>query len=161
MVIRQSEYEAGDTLFYKSGNGSLEDTIISDWTNSPYVHVAIAVSAVDMIEALSGGVRQAALRSPHALWSYQGNVRDGNLQRGIDWLLSQVGCPYGFLDVLDAVVEKVESSVSLVGEHYDCSALATEFLIQCGNVPQLLNVTNPHAITPAHLAKLLNPKALL
>lgn len=148
--------EAGDILFYGSGNGSLEDQVIAAWTNSPYVHVAVAVSDTEMVQALSGGVNKAPIHTPDAMWSYQEHIAGGNLQRGIEWIKAQVGSSYGFIDIFDAVVERFEKGVTLVGDHYDCSALAAEFLIQCGDVPEMLNVTNPHTITPADLAKLLN-----
>lgn len=144
---------AGDILFYKAGNGNWQDEAIRLWTASPFVHVAIAVSPVQKIEALANGVLRTPLAPSRvtAMWKFHGD----HLSDGLAWLTGEVGQSYGYADILDAILARFEQSVSIVSDHFDCSALATEFLLKCGGVEALRNITNPHTVTPAGLAQLL------
>jgi uncharacterized protein YycO len=152
----------GDILFYASIPNDLIDVAISDWTGSPFVHVAIAISAVQKIEALSNGIMLTPIigRNIAASWSYVSHVADKDgLAPALTWLQSMLGQPYGYGDAVEAVLYKLEHGIVLdVGDHFDCSALATEFLMKAGGVIQLQNVTNPHEQTPVMLAQLLGVK---
>lgn len=155
-----TSYMPGDILFYAQGNGSWEDVVISDWTGSPLVHVAIAVSALQKIEALAGGVILSPIDSRTVAKSflYTKNANPlvaESLAAALTWLHSQVGQMYGWGDIANAFLAKWEHNFSVdLGEHYDCSGLACEFLQAAGGIKNLLGV-NPHEVTPAGLAKLL------
>jgi len=62
---------------------------------------------------------------------------------------------YGYGDIVNAVLWKYPHAVSVdIGEHFDCSGLASEFLLIAGGVDLQGNI-NPHVITPAALARIL------
>lgn len=154
-------YEAGDILFYARVDGNLEDMIISRWTDSPFVHVAIAVSPVQKIEALCGGVALTLINSRHvaARYCYQEQAHPlviEDLDSALAWLRTQIGMPYGVGDIINAFWFRWEKGLSFdVGGHFDCSALACEFLLKAGGIAALEAVTDAHTITPAQLAILL------
>lgn len=154
-------YQPGDILFYAAVKGSLEDSIISHWTDSPFVHVAIATTNGFKIEALSGGVVATLIddRPIAALWSYQDHAQpvvQANLQQALTWLSGQLHLPYGWSDIFNAFLHKWEQGLFIDEEdHFDCSALACEFLLKAGGIAALEDVTDAHIITPALLARRL------
>jgi hypothetical protein len=156
-----TQFMPGDILFYAKQQGDLADTVISAWTGG-YVHVAIAISAVQKVEALAPVVAITSIntRAIAASWSYTSHAEPlvaENLHNALVWLIGQKGNLYGWGDIADAFIDKFEHGlVTLnIGDHFDCSALATEFLIKAGGVRALQNITDPHGITPAKLAQLL------
>lgn len=151
----QAEFSAGDILFYGQGNGDVADKLIRDWTNSPLVHVAIALSDVEKVEALAHGVVRTPIMEEDVAAHWQFQTQGGSLANGLHWLTAQIGRMYGWGDILDALLWKFEHNVAIDTQHFDCSSLATEFLLKCGGVPGLEGVTDPHVITPARLAELL------
>lgn len=151
----EAEFVAGDILFYGQGNGDVMDKIIHDWTNSPLVHCAIAVSDIQKIEALSHGVVRTPIIEVDVAAHWQFTTNGGSRANGLRWLEGQVGQMYGWGDILDGILWKLEHNVAIDTQHFDCSALATEFLLKVGGVPGLEGITDPHVITPARLAELL------
>lgn len=157
-------YMPGDILFYASIPDNIAvDKAISMWEgNSPIVHVAIAVSAVLKVEALGHGVVKTPIvqRNIYKDWLYHKNASPlvpETLSNALLWLDSQVGQMYGAGDIVNAILDKFEHSLSIdLGDHYDCSGLATEFLIIAGGIKKLAGV-NPHKVTPAQLADMLGP----
>ncbi len=153
--------EAGDILFYARVDGNLEDMIISRWTDSPFVHVAVAVSGVQKIEALGGGVALTLINSRHiaACYSYQSQAHPlviEDMDAALAWLRTQIGMPYGVGDVVNAFWRRWEKGLSFdVGGHFDCSALACEFLLKAGGIAALQAITDAHTMTPALLAQAL------
>ena len=151
----------GDILFYGRIQSDLADTVISEWTGSAIVHVAIAVSALLKVEALGGGIVKTPIdaRAIYTSWYYHKSASPivaENLSRALLWLDAQVGQMYGWGDIANAALAKFEHSVSIdLGGHYDCSGLATEFLLMAGGVPRLQGV-DPHTITPSQLNTLLS-----
>ena len=155
-------YNAGDILFYKEVKSNLIDIAIADWTQSSLVHCAIAVSSTQKIEALSNGVLLTPLVDidVDVSWNYS-KIPGLYLQSALEWLHSQVGQMYGYGDVLEALLYKYEHGLVVnIGDHFDCSALACEFLLKGGGVYQLASITNPHEITPTSLYSLLTGKKL-
>lgn len=154
-------YLPGDILFYGSVKGHIEDMIISGWTDSPFVHVAIAVSSLQKIEALGGGVALDLIdvRKVKAVYRYSEHAQplvQENLASALAWLHTQIGKPYGAGDIVNAFWARWEHGISLdVGNHFDCSGLACEFLLKAGGIAALEQITDAHTITPAGLAKLL------
>src|SRR5438270_4542677 len=132
-----STYMPGDILFYGQLPGDVYDTAITMWTNSPFVHTAIAISAVQKIEELSNGVVLTPLDDRAVLAAYRFTKRnkvDANLlHNALVWLISQKGNLYGYGDVAIALLERFESHVVVLDKaHFDCSALCTEFLQKAG-----------------------------
>lgn len=153
--------EAGDILFYARVDGNLDDMIISKWTDSPFVHVAVAVSPVQKIEALGGGVALTLINSRHvaARFCYQEQAHPlvlEDMDAALAWLRTQIGMPYGVGDIINAFWRRWESGLSFdVGGHFDCSALACEFLLKAGGITALQAITDAHTMTPALLAQAL------
>ncbi len=152
-------YSPGDILLYKESPHNLVDEAIELVTCSQYVHIAIAVSDHQKIEALSGGVIVSPLANTHpaSVWSYMATIKDydrNSLNMAVYWLQSMIGQPYGFADDFNAVLEALNFNMSLdAGNHFDCSSLAAEFLMKAGGVPRLQNVTDPHRVTPGLLER--------
>lgn len=149
----------GDILFYNS-RGTVYDVAITTVTHSKYVHVAIAISAAQKIESLSGGVMLTPINNETAAryWSYTEHVPDYDKTQfasALNWLQSMRGTLYGWDDAATAMIEALGFNLAVSNNHFDCSALATEFLMKCGGVTGLQNVTNPHIVTPALLANYL------
>jgi len=141
----------GDILFYKN-KGTLPDNLIDFWEGSrnDFVHVAIQVSDTQKIEALYNGVTISDVNN--SLVDAHYTLPDGlDLERGIRWLFTQVGKPYGYGDILDAVLNH-----PVIECHYDCSALATKFLIVCGVT--YVSASQIHMMTPQGLAEMLGVK---
>lgn len=146
----------GDILFYES-HGTAYDTAIIAVTQSPYVHVAIAISAAQKIEALSGGVMLTPIDNESAsrYWSYIDHYPAYDKTRfssALNWLVGMKGTLYGWDDAANALIARLGFNLAVTDNHFDCSALACEFLMKCGGVTGLQNVTNPHTVTPALLA---------
>jgi uncharacterized protein YycO len=157
----------GDLFFYKkmtqSSNivNTIVDNSITSLTQSPYVHVAIAISAAQKIEATFAGVSLSAITAgrPDFIWSYRdhASVVDSRLISALQWLTRQVGQPYGYGDIIEAVLYKLQHGLNIeYADHFDCSALAVEFLLKAGGVAEMIDVTNAHQYTPGSLATLLH-----
>lgn len=164
MQATLTSYYPGDILFYAKRPGHLNEEVISAWTNSPFIHVAIAISAVQKIEALASGIVLTPLdgRVVAASFSYTQHAHplDPNrLHDALTWLIGQKGNLYGWGDIANAFLMKFETEVTLsVGNHLDCSGLATEFLMRSGGIDLGLLV-NPHEVSPARLAQQLGVTA--
>lgn len=154
-------YAPGDILFYTSTPGNIEDAVIAEWTANRFVHVAIAISPEQKIEALNSGIVLSPInnRLVAAHWSYMQHAAplvEENLLHALEWLHSEVGQAYGFGDILDAFLLKFEHVVTLdINNNFDCAALAGLFLLKAGGIAALQNVTDAHQLTPASLATLL------
>lgn len=157
-----TQYQMGDILFFTSLKGSVIDSLIKYWTASAFVHCAIAVSPTRMVESLGTGVQASpiASRTVAASWTYAKHAAPldpKDLHDAYLWLMNQVGQTYGWGDIINAALEKFENNVTLdANNRFDCSGLATQFLLKAGGVGALMNVTDAHQVTPASLAKLLD-----
>ncbi len=160
MQATLTSYLPGDILFFAKRPGNLNEEAISAWTNSPFIHVAIAISALQKIEALANGVVLTPIdgRAVAASFSYTQHAHplDPNrLHDALTWLIGQKGNLYGWGDIANAVLLRFETQITVsVGNHVDCSGLAVECLQRAGGV-DLGTLVNPHEVTPAALAKQL------
>lgn len=155
------QLESGDILFYKS-RGSITDRIIAWFTGSRYVHVGIALDNRNQIEARSNGVIRSIIAKDRvgAIWKMPDPPLDAEqLTRALVWLQMNVGKQYSYVAILDSVIEKIYHSAYVVQlNHYDCSGLASDFLMRAGYEDKLATIlknTGPDEITPAMLAKAL------
>ena len=148
-----SGVKQGDILFFVS-SGSIFDKLISWWTHSRFVHVAIAIGNGEKVEALGQGiVKDAVTSATAAVWHNPKPYDDERLQEALQWLLKQVGKPYGWGDIANAV-DASHTFYYVQTGHVDCSALATDFLILAGyDMGEL--ALDPHTVTPAALATFL------
>lgn len=161
--------ESGDILFYKT-SGSIFDRLIAWWTKSPYVHVAIALDSKNQIEARANGVLRTGIDMSRvgAVWHMDRDIQDANvggntvaeaLQKRLTialvWLNMQVGREYSWADIVDAVAEKWYQKFYIVQtQHYDCSALAAEFMKRAG-FGLLIRGVATEQVTPGMLANKL------
>lgn len=143
----------GDILFYE-GNGPI-DGIISAVTHSPYVHCSIALSSTAMVSALVTGIAVQPMKPPAKVWSYSNYaVTDAvsSLIAAIKWLRVQVGRDYAFKDIVLQGIHMVLPGVHIPGRgEYDCSELATRFLMQTGDVDMGMLKRYPNEVTPGAL----------
>ena len=149
----------GDILFYESGAaGDMGDKLIEAWTGSKIVHVAIAISAYFKVEALLNGVVKTPINYVNVYCSYlyhDSAKPNNNLPEALVWLEQQVGQMYGYGDIVNAFLDKFESGISInVGDHLDCSGLASDFLIRAGGTPAS-QIKDIHNVTPIQLAEVL------
>lgn len=147
----------GDILFY---SGTTEfDKLIQFWTHSQLNHVAIDLGDGTKVEALSAGIARTPYgAAPAALWNYSQHVKDtdpNDMNTAKIWLLGMVGKKYGWSDIASAADMFAKAIYMVRPGFYDCSALATEFLIQAGGVNLGALAFDPHLATPASLAKQL------
>ena len=154
-------YMPGDVLFFTSGSGNqISDTLIQDVTGSNIVHCAIAISALIKVESVFHGVVKTPIDYRNVAYSYYLHEKarplvTENISKALLWLDSQVGQVYGWGDVMNALLTKFETGVTIgIGEHFDCSGLASEFLIMAGGTPAS-ELTNAHNVTPVQLARIL------
>jgi len=156
-------YSPGDILFYRRKAGHLMDAIISGATGSPFVHVGIAVSGLQEVQALFTGVVLTAVDPPDDVWSYREHVEQEDTQRFVEalaWLHSMCGQAYGWTDIGNALLAKLVHGISIdVADNYDCSALASEFLMKAGGISAFDDVPDPHTINPGMLAARLGISA--
>lgn len=150
--------QAGDILFYSSD--AWPDRLIQWWTASPYSHCAVAVSSDQMIEALGRGVSLSTIRPPAAVAAIGGTLNPGLRDKAVVWLYRQLGCHYSYLDILGDALGRVLSPrvPFLVAPHeYDCSQLATMFLVRAGDdtLPDSI-ADEPERVSPGDLARALD-----
>lgn len=154
-------YNPGDILFYSS-SGSLFDDAITIVEGSPkdYVHVAIAISGIQKIEALARGIVLTQIQPQLVTytWSYMSRATpyiEQNLHNALNWLINQKGNLYGWEDTFNALLARggIDFSINVCDEH-DCSGLACQFLQYAGGIPRLIGV-DPHKVTPQQLYNLL------
>jgi len=165
MSIENPTFAAGDLLFYLS-QGDMLGWLIATWTRSPFIHVAICLDETYKVEAVQSGVQKALIRGNDyntlgSHWQLQANSKDHDpidLSEALSWLQGMVGQSYGIQDFLTNAnpFEKFFYVVSPL--HYDCSALATQFLVKAGGVNLCGYDLDPHTVTPADLATCLGVK---
>ena len=149
-------YNPGDILFYAEVPTDIIDVAIADWTASKLVHTAIAISGVQKVEALMNGVMLTTIVEDQIAVAWVNPHPGIYIVQALSWLHGMIGQPYGYGDVIEAVLYRMQHNMVInVGDHFDCSALATEFLLKEGGVTQLAQITNPHEITPSALYTLL------
>lgn len=155
-------FNPGDILFYSS-SGSFFDNVITLVEGDPhdYVHVAIAISGLQKIEALARGIVLTQIQPTlvRDVWSYMDRAHpyiDINLHNALNWLINQKGNLYGWEDTFNALLARggLDFSINVCDEH-DCSGLACQFLQIAGGVPQLIGY-DCHKITPQQLYNTLS-----
>ena len=155
-------YSPGDILFYRRKPGDMVDTLISDITASPFVHVGIAISGMQEIQALFHGVLLTGIDPEPDVWSYSQNAINPDPARmlsALAWLHSMCGRAYGWDDIGNALLAKLRLGLSIdISDNLDCSALACDFLLRAGAVPALFDNPDPHEVTPGILAARLGIK---
>lgn len=148
----------GNILFY-AYHGGMFEWFITEATQSRFVHVEVALDDQWAIGALGSGVSKHPLVATPYQWSFAEHMKDQSLLANAEeWLVKQVGKQYGIDDIITAGLQSVMHGLVYLGQqdHYDCSDLATRFLIEAGAVEFLGDLAQePHTVTPAMLAKQL------
>lgn len=153
----------GDILFY-TASSSFTDRLICWWTHSRFCHVGIDIGQGETVEAVGQGIiqRPIAAYTPSVVWSLEQHSTDydpTDLAVALVWLKGMVGKPYGYGDDATAVLRRLLSQFYIVQlQHFNCSALTTEFLSKVGGIDLANLALDPHLATPASLAKQLGVK---
>lgn len=146
----------GDILFY-SHTGLLQ-TAIKLVTHSRFTHTAIDVGDGTIIQAIDKGIAQTTYEPAAVVWHYRDHTTDfdrEDLAQAMTWLLSMVGKPYGVSDLIGGLNIFSRFLYFAKPDAYDCSALATEFLVKAGGVDLGELGLDPHLATPGSLARQL------
>lgn len=168
-TVAVSQALPGDLAFYRS-DGSVIDRLVDHCSGGGgVVHVEIITVGSDAasglplsIGALAGGMTRHALSvSPHlVLVPSSATLSDTGRVRGLDWLEAQVGRPYSYWNILADFVGFVlpralgsRTPFLVSPASYDCSSLATLFLIHALAtwLPDAL-VDDPARVSPNQLA---------
>lgn len=152
----------GDIIFY-SRTGPV-DMLIRWWTRSRFSHTAVDIGDGRMVESGIHGIREIPLDLKDAtVWSYSEHATDQDpkdLEKAVELMkrLASLGIPYGYNDFFINALPFARFFHTVMPNHYDCSALCTEFLIEAGGVDLCGLETDLHLVTPASLSKCLGVK---
>lgn len=165
-LATDNDFSPGDLLFYRGSPGDVLDKGIQLAEGSPnaFVHVAIAISKLQKIEAalpvvqiapINGRSVNGVFRFSRAAMPYDPTALAGALA----WLQAQVGHLYGYGDAISDVLYKLEHVVNLTFSERNCSDLAYSFLIRAGGCEKYLeHLGDPHTTMPQPLADALGVK---
>src|SRR5690242_18532600 len=146
----------GDILFY-TNKKDLPDTVIAFYEKltegaDDFVHCAIVVSEQKKVEALWNGVVLSNMNNSLPAAFYH-PLKAPDLALALKWIESQVGQAYGYGDLVDVLLQHPVFEC-----HYDCSALAAQFLGLAGDPLVKAWGQDVHMITPQMLADRLGVK---
>lgn len=165
-VATANDFNPGDLLFYRGSEGSVLDKGIEIAEGSPtdFVHVAIAISKLQKIEAALPVVQLVPIngRSVNGVFHFEESAMPYDptaLASALAWLQAQVGQLYGYGDAVSDVLYKLEHAVTLTFSTRNCSDLAMSFLIRAGGCEKYLeHLGDPHTTMPQPLADALGVK---
>lgn len=147
----------GDILLFKT-DGSLSAWFISKFTHGPFVHVAIDLGDNTEIAAHPRGVsRQDIYLNKGEMVRVPLGERANSffLERAVGWLESQVGEPYGWVDIIDSALGILGLPIFFFERnHHDCSTLASLFINRLGLDD--LYIDTPDLVSPNDLARILH-----
>ena len=158
----------GDIILFKSPQ-RWQDRLICRVTGGPYYHVAIALDATHIIEALGSGITMSlAPINPetfdlielkqHATTEYTAQFVAAHTEDALDWCVAQRGKQYGWLDIAYQGVKFLFPNnpfqLTQAG-HMDCSDFVTRYIAHTGYpLPDMYS--DPYKNTPADIARLFN-----
>lgn len=146
-----SDLQRGDVLFYVGTMDSPLDVAIMLRTKSKIVHTAVMVDEYNTVQAQSRGI----VRCEPGNWSYV--LKTSKLTTDVvrlgeatTWVLSKVGEPYGFADLVNQGLMLIGKETLLLDMSYDCSHLVACFLWIAG-VRLAPVMIDANTVTPADL----------
>jgi uncharacterized protein YycO len=146
----------GDLIFYTPRD--LWDRLICWGTHGPFSHVAIDLGDGTVIEATPQGIRRNPVSYTKSVqYPVYPTTNLPLIEKGIAWLNQQVGKEYGWTSIFDQVLRFFGDQSVYVYDHddYDCSDLATRYLLLAS--PKLVGrlSQNPSIVSPNDLARQL------
>ena len=156
----------GDIIFVRPDPGDWAGRLVAHATGGPYCHVRIRLSLGEVVEALARGVCRDALVAepdPSDVAAVGAGLEQERRNHALGWLLMQVGKEYSVLDLVADGVELLlpqrlgsRTPFLVAPSHYDCSELATRFLLLAGYewLPNRLAM-DPQRVSPNALARAL------
>lgn len=162
----------GDLAFFRPARDDAEGRLVADLTRGPYCHVGVRVGS-ETLSAQTSGVVEQRLGGADLLVAT--GVKCLHLADALTWLMAQVGKPYSYAAVVQQAIETawdvfhptlsfgpitvqvpVPPLAQMFQSHaFDCSSLATRFLIRGGYPLPAYVVENPDILTPNALARML------
>lgn len=147
----------GDLLFYTPRD--IVDRLICWGTHGPFAHVAIDLGDGTVIEATPRGIRRNPVSYTNSVhYPVFPTTSPALIEKGIAWLNQQVGKAYGWTAIFDQVLRFFGDTQVYVYDRddYDCSDLATRYLLLAS--PKLVGRLshNPSLVSPNDLARQLN-----
>lgn len=154
--------QAGDILLIRGSNGPVE-ALIRAQTHGPYAHCAVAVTATEIIEAVTSGVHRVpvygAAGRDYTLVTTGPQLAQApqRLAYALGWLDTQLRQQYGFGDVLANRARAVlpNGPFLIWPNRPDCSHLVTQFLLLAGYPLPYSCANCPQAVAPNDLARAL------
>lgn len=138
----------GDLLFYRS-TGQWYERFITFFSRGPFVHVSVDMGNGTNISAHPRGVGFEL--NPPESQIVRVPVSDGVdahvLEEAIDWLRSQIGKPYGWLQIIDYGLGVLGLPIFFFQRgHNDCSTLVALYLCRIGDTacPDDANLVSPN-----------------
>jgi hypothetical protein len=140
----------GDILFYYAAR-RLDDWLIAHFTNGPFCHVAVDLGDGTNIAAMHDGVK---IRHNPDESAFQRYTLPGHIEQGIDYMRSELGNGYGFIDIINQVLRVLHSPIFLSArDQYDCSDLVARYVLVTGGLNLGEMGEEPHMVTPNDLAR--------
>lgn len=144
----------GDVLFWPS-DGSPVSRIIALATRGRFVHVSVDMDDGTDIGAHSQDGTQRRIIPSGALLVRFRPPAGAAIERGITFLLGEIGNPYGFCNIVNVGLALLHLPYRLTRlDAYDCSSLVTRYLTEIGvNLGDLGE--EPDSVSPNDIARAL------
>lgn len=156
----------GNIIFVRPGDQDWEGQLVARMTHGPYCHVRIQIRDGEVIEAVAGyGVVESNLGNPDPadVADIAITLEYARREHAFKWLQNQLGRGYSYLDIAADALKLIlpkwlgsETPFLVRPSRYDCSSLATLFLLAAGYqwLPDEL-VSDPFRASPNDLARAL------
>lgn len=155
-----SDLVPGDIAFY--GGGDLPSRIVEWATHSRFSHCAVVIGhsqgRTQQVEAVRRGIVRSSIRDGQVLAVARVGHALPARARGLAWLAAQLGHPYSFWDIVSdglGIVSDGRTPLLVAPSQYDCSSLATRFLLKAGYALPDALADYPDRCSPGDLAKAL------
>lgn len=166
--------QTGDFIFVRPAPDDWIGQAVARATDGPYCHVRVAISSMEVVEALGRGVCRTALASAPDVADVVPLARalGGKTSRGtwmsqrqraaMDWLVAQVGDAYSGWDIVADTLQLLlpralgsRTPFLVAPSAYDCSHLAATFAAGCGVALPLDTLADLPRVSPNGLARIL------
>lgn len=154
----------GDLLFWTS-DGSPLSRLVAIATHGPYCHVSVDLGDGTDIGAHSeDGVQRHPITGLASITRYRVEASQDAIDKGIDFLMGEIGDKYGFCNILNAGLAILHLPYRVTRlNRYDCSSLVSRYLDVLGIQTDQDIQEQPDSVSPNDLARALGvigPKAV-
>lgn len=150
--------QRGDIILFKSPR-TWHDKLICRVTHGPYYHVAVALNAGFLIEAIGKGIAVSATPINPKVFDVIDMTEyesDRAIELALAWCMVQRGKKYGWLDIAYQVLKFIfpNNPWQITQEgHWDCSDFVTRYIQKTG-YPVPDSFSDPYKNTPNDIARI-------